>query len=91
MSPVVTVSWGGGIRWFSAEAGPSSTPTNHTPVPPSHILTGPYILRAWVIDILLGVRWYLTVVSVRVSLIPNHVQHLVTCLLAIYASLKKEL
>ena len=49
-----------------------------------HILYQHLLLTAFfIIDILVGVKWYLIVLSVYVLLMTKHVEHLFMCLLAI--------
>ena len=53
-----------------------------SPHPYQHLL----LIDFWIAAILTGMKWYLMVVLISISLIMNDVEHLFTCLLAISMS-----
>lgn len=57
-----------------------------TSLPHQHLL----FLYIYIVAILVGVRWYLTVLQICISLMINDIEHLLRCLLAIgMSSLEK--
>ena len=53
-----------------------------SPHPFQHLLLAEF----WIADLLTGVKWYLVVVLIRISLIMSDIEHLFMCLLAICMS-----
>ena len=48
-----------------------------------HTLSNIYCLQTWITAILTGMKWYLIVILICISLIMSDVEHLFVCLLAI--------
>ena len=90
MATLFLVFWETSIM-FSTMAATIYIPTSNVQgFPFLHILTNIYLFVFFLmIAILTGVRWYLSLVLIWISVLINHVEHLCICLLAICMFLGK--